>query len=219
MVCGGMVEVLFEVLTAKPLLVACGGGPVGQALARNALLCGFDVLVAEDREAYRAAELFPAGTRFAAVERSDWGALFAAPRADSRDATCAEPGGVAGGRDLYVAVVSRCWETDLAAMQAVIRAAPCGLRYLGLMGSRRKVDRILGELAALDLEPPADLRAPIGLPIGGETPGELAVSILAEMIECRRAAAQRDRPLAADDRSEASAISEASPFDRPSFLA
>jgi xanthine dehydrogenase accessory factor len=171
MVCGGMAEVLLEVLSAKPLLVAYGGGPVAQALASNAVLCGFEVLIVEDREAFRDPALFPEGTRFAAVRRDDAGGLLAAESA----------------RDLYVAVVSRCWETDLAAMEAIAREAPAALCYLGLMGSERKVRRILDELAGRGLRLPAELQAPIGLPIGAETPGELAVSILAEMIARRRA--------------------------------
>jgi xanthine dehydrogenase accessory factor len=89
-------------------------------------------------------------------------------------------------RDLYVAIVSRCWETDLAALASVVSQQPERLRYVGLMGSRRKVDRVRRELASRDIDlADVDLKAPIGLPIGGETPGELAVSILAEMIQVR----------------------------------
>jgi xanthine dehydrogenase accessory factor len=169
MVCGGLAEVFLEVLTARPLLVLCGGGPVAQALARNAVLCGFEVLVAEDREAFRSPDLFPEATRFATVTR-DYADDFLADES---------------GRDLYVAVVSRCWETDLAALASIARQG-VARRYLGLMGSERKVRRIRDELAGRGVELD-DLRAPIGLPIGGDTPGELAVSILAEVIQTRSA--------------------------------
>src|SRR6202035_4498174 len=47
---GALAEVFLEVLTAAPVLVVCGGGPVGQALARGATLAGFELLVADDRE-------------------------------------------------------------------------------------------------------------------------------------------------------------------------
>jgi len=175
MVCGGMVEVFLEVITAAPVLVVCGGGPVGQALARAAGLAGFETLVADDREPFRRPELFPQGTRVVAVDR-DYGQDFLAPVAE---------------RDLYVTVVSRCWETDTAALAAVLRQAPARLRYLGLMGSRRKVARVRDELAqrGVDLAG-VRLRAPIGLPIGGDSPGEIAISVLAEVIGARYEAAQ-----------------------------
>jgi xanthine dehydrogenase accessory factor len=174
MVCGGMMEVLLEVLAAPPLAVVCGGGPVGQAVARATTLAGFDCVVAEDRPAYREPLLFPAGARPVAVTR-DYAEDFLAPWR---------------GRELYVAIVSRCWQTDAAAPAAVLRQAPERLRYLGLMGSRRKIARVRREVAARGLDLGAtELRAPIGLPIGGDSPGEIAIAIVAEMIQVRSAAA------------------------------
>lgn len=172
MVCGGMAEVFLEVVEAQPILVVCGGGPVGQALAQAGHLAGFECLIAEDRPELRQAELFPPGSRLAEVGR-DYEEPFLEP---------------VGQRDLYVAVVTRCWETDTAALAGVLRQDPPGLRYLGLMGSRRKVARVRQEVAALGYDPDARaLHAPIGLPIGGDTPGEIAISILAQVIRTRYA--------------------------------
>jgi xanthine dehydrogenase accessory factor len=178
MVCGGLAEVFLEVLVAAPVLAICGGGPVGQALAGAGALAGFDLLVADDRAEFRSPELFPAGVRTVEVGR-DYEEDFLAPVLH---------------RDLYVAVVSRCWETDTAALVGVLRQAPPGLRYVGLMGSRRKIARVYEEAAArgTDLRRHA-LHAPIGLPIGGDSPGEIAISILAEMIQ-KRYEADRDEP-------------------------
>jgi len=175
MVCGGLMEVLLEVLAAPPLVVVCGGGPVGQAVARAAALASFDSAVAEDRPRFREPALFPAATRPVEVSR-DYREDFLAPFA---------------GRELYVAIVSRCWETDAAALAAIVRQAPPRLAYLGLMGSRRKIARVRREVEKQGLSVDvatldgAGLRAPIGLPIGGDTPGEIAISILAEMIRSR----------------------------------
>jgi len=173
MVCGGLAEVLLEVMVAPPVLLVCGGGPVGQALARAGDLAGFQVLVAEDRPEFRDPALFPEATRTVEVDR-DWSGDFLAPWT---------------GRELHAAVVTRCWETDTAALAAIVRQAPPGLAYVGLMGSRRKVERVLAELELRDV-PIADfdLHAPIGLPIGGDTPGEIAISILAEVLQERHAA-------------------------------
>ncbi|HEV2845416.1 MAG TPA: XdhC/CoxI family protein [Thermoanaerobaculia bacterium] len=170
MVCGGMAEVFLEVMVAAPVLAVCGGGPVGQALAKAAALAGFEVLLADDRPEFRNPGMFPAGTRLTEVDR-DY-------RADFLDAY--------RRRELYVAVVTRCWETDTAALAAVLRQVPEGLRYLGLMGSRRKIARVREELAVLGFDlSKVRLRAPIGLPIGGDSPGEIAISILAEVIGTR----------------------------------
>jgi xanthine dehydrogenase accessory factor len=170
MVCGGMAEVFLEVMAAPPVLVICGAGPVGQALAQAGALAGFELLVADDRPELRDPALFPAGVRFAAVDR-EYEEPFLAGLAH---------------RDLYLAVVSRCWETDTAALAAVLREDLPRLRYLGLMGSRRKIARVRDEVAArgCDLDRTA-LHAPIGLPLGGDSPGEIAISILAEMIATR----------------------------------
>jgi xanthine dehydrogenase accessory factor len=170
MVCGGLAEVFLEALGAPPLLVVCGGGPVGQALARQGALCGFDLLVAEDREEFLRRELFPEGARLAPVSR------------DYREDFLGE----ARGRELYAAVVTRCWETDAAALGAILRQAPPALAYLGLMGSRRKVERVKEFLAERgEALTNGRLHAPIGLPIGGDSPAEIAVSIVAEVIQVR----------------------------------
>jgi xanthine dehydrogenase accessory factor len=172
MVCGGLAEVFLEVLEGAPVLAVCGGGPVGQALARAGALAGFELLVADDRPEFRRPELFPEGTRIAEVGRG-YEEDFLAPVA---------------GRELSVAVVTRCWETDVAALAAVLRQAPARMRYLGLMGSKRKVARVREEIAGLGFDlAGTELHAPIGLPIGGDSPGEIAISILAEVIGARYA--------------------------------
>lgn len=170
MVCGGMAEVFLEVMTAPPVLVVCGGGPVGQALAVAGQLADFDLMVAEDRPDYRRPESFPEDTLLATVDRS-YTENFLEPVA---------------ARELYVAIVTRCWETDTAALVSVLRQGPPNLRYLGVLGSRRKIGRVREEVAAAGLSLEGiDLRAPIGLPLGGDSPGEIAISILAEILQLR----------------------------------
>jgi xanthine dehydrogenase accessory factor len=170
MVCGGLAEVFLEVMMAPPILAICGGGPVGQALAQGGQLAGFEIVVADDRAKFRRSELFPDGVHLATVRRDyreDFLELFTS-------------------RELFVAVVTRCWETDVAAMRSVLRQAPAQLTYLGLMGSQRKVERVQEVLAeqGFDLSG-VPLHAPIGLPIGGDSPGEIAVSIVGEMLQAR----------------------------------
>jgi len=173
MVCGGMAEVMIEVVGARPLLLICGGGPVGQAIASAGDLCGFDLRIVDDRSEFLAEDLFPDGAETIEVER-DYAQNFLESDID---------------RELWVAFVTRCWETDLWALRSVLRQQPSRLCYLGMMGSRRKIARVEAALLEDGLDPknlPAPLNAPIGLDIGGETPGEIAISVLAEIVEARR---------------------------------
>ena len=171
MVCGGMAEVFLEVLTSSPVLVVCGGGPVGQAVAVAAELADFEVVVVEDRDEFLDRALYSDSVRFEEVDREY-----------SRDFLTAYR-----ERDLHIAIVTRCWETDSAALAAVLRQAPPRLAYLGLMGSVRKVNRVRDEVIAAghSLEG-VDLHAPIGLPIGGDSPGEIAIAIVGEVLKERR---------------------------------
>ena len=172
MICGGSARVFVELLKARPSLLVFGGGHVGLALARFGRDMGYDVLVADDRAEYAACDRFPPGV--------------AAVRTD-RDYRLPE-GTLPPGRDRYVAVVSRCWETDLAALRPFLAEGALPVRYLGLIGSARKVRGVFERLRreGVPASRLADVRAPIGLAIGAVTPEEIAVAILAEITAVRR---------------------------------
>lgn len=175
MICGGSARVWVELLKAQPSLVVLGGGHVGLALARFGRDMGYDVVVADDRSEYAAAGRFPAGVRAVRTDRD-----YRLPE-----------GALRPGRDRYVAVVSRCWETDLAALRPWVAPGAPPARYLGLIGSSRKVRGVFERLRGEGIPPERlrAVRAPIGLSIGAVTPEEIAVAILAEMTSVRRGAA------------------------------
>jgi xanthine dehydrogenase accessory factor len=179
MICGGSARVLVERLEASPSLLVMGGGHVGLALARHGASLGFEVTVLDDREEYARGERYPAGVR-----------AFRA----GRDYAVA-PEMLLPGRDLYVAIVTRCWETDLAALRPWVASGAPNAKYLGLIGSRRKVQGVFDRLRreGIPEERLRSVRAPIGLEIGAITPEEIAVSILAELTAVRRAAGSRSR--------------------------
>jgi xanthine dehydrogenase accessory factor len=87
----------------------------------------------------------------------------------------------------YVVIVTRGHRHDAQALRAVIELPA---RYVGLIGSRRKIHAVLTELhqAGVAKEKLAKVNAPIGLEIGAVTPGEIAVSIAAELVAVRRGA-------------------------------
>jgi len=167
MVCGGTAEVLLEAAGAGQRLVIFGAGHVGLAVARLAAPVGFAPELVDDRpafcEAARAALLGP-------VHSCDADYADGLP---ALDPSC------------FVAVVTRCHRTDRLALKRVLGQP---LRYVGLIGSRRKKAVIFEALSSEDGVAAEDLsrvRCPIGLPIGGETPEEIAVSIVAELLQVR----------------------------------
>jgi xanthine dehydrogenase accessory factor len=174
MICGGSARVFVELLQAAPSLLIFGGGHVGLALARFALPLGYDVTIADDREEYARPARFPDGVRAVRTGRD-----YALP------ADALRP-----GRDRYVAVVSRCWETDLAALKPWVVAGAPEARYVGLIGSQRKIRGVFDRLReeGISEDTLRGVHAPIGAEIGAVTPEEIAVSILAEMTAVRREA-------------------------------
>jgi xanthine dehydrogenase accessory factor len=153
---------------------------------------GYDVSVGDDREEYARPGRFPPGVNVVRTDRD-----YALPR-----------GALPPGRDRYVAVVSRCWETDLAALRPWLAPDAPAARYLGLIGSARKVRGVLEVLASegVPAEKLEAIHAPIGLAIGAVTPEEIAVSILAEVTSVRRGAGDPGYPWGAG-RKTASRVS------------
>jgi xanthine dehydrogenase accessory factor len=170
MACGGTAEVLLEAARSGPRLVIFGAGHVGVALARLAATVGFAPELVDDRK-----EMCEAAQRLPGVRVFHCDAEYAAG-VPPLDPSC------------FVAVVTRCHRTDRLALKRVVGLP---LSYVGLIGSRRKKTIIFGELEANDGVVEADLarvRCPIGLPIGGETPEEIAVSIVAELLSVKHGA-------------------------------
>jgi xanthine dehydrogenase accessory factor len=166
-VCGGTATVLLEVLERAPRLLVVGAGHCGRALARMASFAGWEVAVADERPEQLDPAAFPEGTRLVAV-KEDYSDL------------------PVPGPDESVAIVSRGHVTDGRAFRR-LRDVP--VAYLGMMGSNAKRKALFDELRAEGWGE-AELRrahSPIGLDIGAETPEEIAVAIVAEMVKVRRA--------------------------------
>jgi xanthine dehydrogenase accessory factor len=95
----------------------------------------------------------------------------------------------------YAVIVTRDHATDQALLEQLIGY---DLAYLGLIGSRRKIELFKQRLEHKGFDPArfARLHAPIGLDIGAQTPEEIAVAIVAELIQVRAARRPRDRSAA-----------------------
>lgn len=143
-----------------------GGGHVSQQLVPVIARVGFRPVVYDDREEFAALSLFPGAE---ATFCGDFMKL-------------AET--VAITADDYVVIMTRGHQADYEVLTQVLRS---GARYIGCIGSRRKLaicrDRLLAN--GFTAEEYSRVHAPIGLPIGAETPEEIAVSIAAELIAVR----------------------------------
>jgi xanthine dehydrogenase accessory factor len=178
MCCGGSMSVFLEPITATPRLWVCGAGHVAQPTAALARSVGFELVIVDEREEWNTPDRFPECRR----ELMD-------PAEVVRRAAL-------GWRD-WILITTH----DHALDEEVLRAAlQTQARYVGLVGSKRKVYRLLQRVAlrqgALDTR---RLYAPVGLNLGALTPAEIAVSILSEIIALRHGVSSLEHLRAVDD--------------------
>ena len=163
----GAGTVMVEVFEAPARLLIVGGGHVGLALATVGEVCGMSVAVFDDREEFANRERFPMAEQ-----------IFASATGAALDAFDIGPSD-------YIVLVSRGHQMDELALRHVVGR---GAAYVGMIGSRRRTQTVLQHLRdeGLDVRALDAVHTPIGLDIGAETPEEIAVSILAEVIMERR---------------------------------
>lgn len=165
MECGGTMEVHIHVARPKPKLLLVGGGHVNLAIAGAAALLEFDLSVAEDRPEFATAERFPWARRFYLD-------------ADIRRALAS------ADIDENTSVVIATKGEDIEAAEVVLRSPAA---YVGMLGSKRKVALATERLreAGVPEERIEKFHSPIGLDLGAETPAEIALSVLSEILAFR----------------------------------
>jgi xanthine dehydrogenase accessory factor len=163
----GQVGVYFDLALPRPTLVVLGAGHVAVPIAQVGRLLDFEVVVIDDRPSFANAERFPDADRIIVDDFST--AL------DDLDIT----------PSTYLVLVTRAHTHDVHALRKVIRK-PAG--YIGMIGSRRRVYAVFKLLReeGVPLEELMRVHAPIGLDLKTETPGEIAVSVGAELLKARR---------------------------------
>jgi len=166
LICGGTLEIFVEPILPQPMLYLFGGGHVATAVARIAHQAGFAIGIVDDRNTFANAERFP----MAAEIHISYEEAFAKihPNAST-----------------YMVIVTRGHKDDMRVLDWAV-ATPA--RYIGMIGSRRKVVSVYKALEkeGHSLEKFERVHAPVGLEIGALTPEEIAVSITAELIAVRR---------------------------------
>lgn len=169
-------EAFVEPLRRQDQLVIHGAGHVGAATARLAAELGFAVTVVDERPEWLDPSRLPPGARLVL--------------ADPRRALDTLP----SGPQAWHLVLTHSHQLDQDLVELLL---PRPLAWLGLIGSRTKVARFLLRYRAAGMDPAlfARLSAPVGLDIGAETPEEIAVSIVAELVRARRGVTRPPLPL------------------------
>ncbi|MCH7493269.1 XdhC family protein [bacterium] len=166
--CAGRVTVLLEAPLPTERLVVFGGGHVGARIAAAGAALGlFQVWVIDDREAFADAALHPGAHRVVHTDR-EW--VEGVPELGPHD---------------HVVVVTRCHPTDAILVE---RHAGAPVAFLGMLGSKAKVATMWAELKAKGVDPGdlARVHAPVGSFLGAKAPGEIAASVLAQIVSLRR---------------------------------
>ena len=163
--CGGEVKIFMDIIKPEPRLIIMGSGWIAQATARYAKDCSFEVTVVDDAETAKQNYFpgitivdgkYPESLRGVEIRPSD-----------------------------FVAVLHGETPFELAALRHAVKARPA---YIGLLGSANKARRHREQLKSegLDEKILEAIHAPIGIDIHAETPEEIGVSIVAEMIRVKR---------------------------------
>jgi len=165
-VCGGQVEVFVEPILPSPMVVVLGGGHVGKAVAHLAKWLAFRVAVSDDRPEFCTRESNPDADEFYPVLMAEL------------------PLHLNITRQTALILTTRGNNVDIAGLPALLESQA---GYIGVIGSRRRWSETVKSLneAGISDEQLKRVHSPIGLGIGAETPEEIAVSIMAEILMLR----------------------------------
>ena len=164
---GGENDVFIDVLGPAKELLIVGAGHVGQAVAELGAFLGMDCIVLDHRPEFANQQRFPRATQILVGDTVQSLRQYLITR------------------QTYIVIVTRGHVQDTNALGAVIHSPAA---YIGMIGSRRKTTRVMEAMKALGVEQALLDRvcAPIGLKIGAETPEEIAVSIIGQIIAVMR---------------------------------
>jgi xanthine dehydrogenase accessory factor len=175
-VCGGQVEVYVEPVIPKPTLVVIGSGHVGKAVAFLASWLGFQVVVNDDRPEFAV----PGGADSILPNDAIHTRYLTCPMAEL-------PGQLEITPWTYLVLTTRGVNVDIQGLPALLETPAA---YIGVIGSQRRWATARKQLLELgvSVEKLQRVHSPIGLELNAETPEEIAVSILAEILMLRNRA-------------------------------
>jgi len=168
MICGGTMEFFIDPIRVPEKVYIFGGGHIGFQVAPLVKRVGFEYIIIDDRAEYASVERFP----------------------DAMKLVVDDPGSVAKDLEVtnndYIVIVTRGHKDDYNVLRGILKKPA---RYIGMIASKTKRNQVFSKLRTMDGISDnllSNVHSPIGINIGAETPGEIAVSIVAELIKVRR---------------------------------
>ena len=163
-------EFILEPITGSPSLVIFGGGHVSKYISRSAAMAGFRVTIVDDREKFASSERFPEAAQTLAVD------FIEAFRHLTVKAST------------YIVIVTRGHRHDEEILEQAVKTPA---RYIGMIGSKRKVLTTIEHLLEKGIQPQLIERvhAPMGIEIGAVTAEEIGISVVSQLISVRRGSA------------------------------
>ena len=168
MICGGTLDLFIEPILIPEKVYIFGGGHVGFHVASFVKHVGFEYIIIDDRPEFASTDRFP----------------------DALRRIVDNPESVATNLDItnndYIVIVTHGHQYDYEVLRSVITKAA---RYIGMIASTTKRNNIFHKLRTMDKISDhllSRIHSPIGVDIGAETPEEIAISIVAELIQARR---------------------------------
>ncbi len=167
MICGGDVEVFIEPILQAPSVFIFGAGHIAFSLSKMADMAGYRVTVIDDRPGFACQERFPEAEKLVST---DFGSSFEQLRIDKQS---------------FIVIVTYGHKNDQAVLEGALKTPAL---YIGMIGSKTKNRAVYENLKARGVteDQLSRVHAPIGLHINAHTPEEIAVAILAEMIQVKR---------------------------------
>ncbi len=164
--CGGEVKIFMDPIKPDPRLIIMGSGWIAQAVARYATECNFEIIIVDDADSAKA-DWFPEGTTIINDKYPE-----SLDQVDIRQSD-------------YVAMLHGETAFEIAGLRHAVKAKPA---YIGLLGSGNKRKEHVKQLKSegFDAEIVETIKGPIGHDISAETPEEIGISIVAELINKKR---------------------------------
>ena len=181
-VCAGVITCFINVFQSPATVILAGAGHVAQSVSKLAKMLGFRVIVIDDRPEYATRERFPEADQLIA---EGWDKALGQVRIDQNS---------------HVIILTYAGEYDELVLRKVINSKAA---YIGMISSRSKAKAILAKLQRdkVPKELLSRVTTPIGLDIGAETPAEIAVSTMAQIIMLKKKATGKDLSIAEEEMS------------------